>query len=103
MDFLAGSIWKNAYDPVKKQDCTGIAVIDNDEKITRLADEIQTLYSSYYEFDSHNMPCWFNKAKEKADKEKMLALLRGLRQRLDVLRDGSFLIRDEETARVKAL
>ena len=78
LDFLSGPIWKDTYDPIRQRECTGVSAIDNDAVISRLETKIQDLYNSYYEFDSHGKPCWFNLEKEKADKEKMLGLLSNL-------------------------
>lgn len=82
---------------------TGLSVIDNDEALQVLDDQICELYSSYYEFDSHDQPCWFNEEKEKADKPRMLELLRKLNARIAELNDGSFVVDDQETPRVEAL
>lgn len=55
------------------------------------------------EFDSHDLPCWFNEEKEKADKPRMLELLGKLNARIAELNDGSFVVDDRETPRVEAL
>ena len=70
LDFLQGPIWIS--DVETSQPMTGIDVIDNDEKLRKINYEISTLYSSYYEFDSHDQACWFNEEQEKKDKEKMV-------------------------------
>lgn len=101
LDFLAGPLWKDEFIDGKAK--TGIPAIDNDEALQTLNDQICELYSSYYEFDSHDMPCWFNGEKEKADKPRMLALLGKLNARIDELNDGSFVVDDQETPRVEAL
>ena len=59
--------------------------------------------SSCYEFDSHDLLCWFNEEKEKADKPRMLELLGKLNARIAELNDGSFVVDDQETSRVEAL
>lgn len=82
---------------------TDIPVIDHDETVKRLNREIGQLYSSYFEFDSHNQPCYFNKVQEKKDKDKMLSLFTQLVQRLDEINDGSYVVVDLETNRIKAL
>ena len=82
---------------------TGIDIIDNDEKLRKINYEISTLYSSYYEFDSHDQACWFNEEQEKKDKEKMISLLKQLIDRLNELNDGSFLVEDYETERLEKL
>ena len=63
----------------------------------------EELFDSYYEFDSHDQPCWFNEEKEKADKSRMLELLGKLNARIAESNDGSFVVDDWETSRVEAL
>lgn len=82
---------------------TDIPVIDHDETVKRLNREIGQLYSSYFEFDTHNQPCYFNKIQEKKDKDKMLSLFTQLVQRLNEINDGSYVVVDLETKRIKAL
>lgn len=65
--------------------------------------EIGELYDSYYEFNSHDLPRWFNEEREKADKPRMLELPGKLNARIAELNDGSFVVDDQETPRVEAL
>ena len=99
LDFLAGPIW------FSEPDClyTGIPVLDNDDVLLKLNNKICDMYSSYYEFDSHDQGCWFDTEREKAEKDEMLDLLTQLIDRLNELNDGSFVIDDRETERVKKL
>lgn len=101
LDFLQGPIWTSDVETGKPQ--TGIAAIDEDDELRRLGCQIQCLFDSYYEFDSHGQACWFDKEKERQDKEEMLELLGRLNARLDELNDGSFEVEDFETERVRAL
>ena len=101
LDFNQGPIWIS--DVETGQPMTGIDIIDNDEELRKINFEISTLYSSYYEFDSHNQACWFNEEQEKKDKEKMLSLLKQLVDRLNELNDGSFIVEDLETERLNSL
>ena len=101
LDFLQGPIWIS--DVETGQPMTGIDIIDNDEKLRKINYEISNLYSSYYEFDSHDQACWFNEEQEKKDKEKMISLLKQLIDRLNELNDGSFLVEDYETERLEKL
>lgn len=101
LDFNQGPIWIS--DAETGQPMTGIDVIDNDEELQKINFEISTLYSSYYEFDSHEQACWFNEEQEKKDKIKMLLLLKQLLDRLNEINDGSFIVEDLETERVKSL
>lgn len=91
-DFLQGAIWISDCEAGKP--LTGIDIIDDDTEIIAINLAMQDLYSSYYEFDSHNLPCWFNKQQQIKDKEKMLNLLDSLKKRLDEINDGSFEIED---------
>ena len=101
LDFLQGPIWTS--DPMTGKPETGIALVDNDEQLRVINYDIQDLFDSYYEFDSHDQPCWFNEEQEKADKEKMLAMLAQLVARLEEINDGSYVVEDLETPRVEAL
>lgn len=101
LDYLQGPIWTS--DPEIGRSETGIETVDNDEKIRKLNYDIQDMYDSYYEFDSHGEACWFNEEQERADKDKMLSLLGRLNARLDEGNDGSFVVDDRETERVRAL
>ncbi|MDO4680676.1 MAG: RNA helicase [Aerococcus sp.] len=103
LDFTEGPLWKDFYDMDTKELCTGIEVVDNDEELQKLNDEIQDLYGSYYKFDYHDLPCYFDEEQEKKDKDKMLFLLGKLKDRLNEINDGSFVIDDQETERVKNL
>lgn len=101
LDYLQGPIWTSDVETGRPR--TGIAIVDNDEDLRKVNFEISNLYSSYYKFDSHDQPCWFNEEQEKADKQKMLDLLDRLNVRLAEINDGSFEVEDLETPRVQAL
>lgn len=101
LDVNNGPIWMS--DPATGFPDTGIEVVDNDELVRKLNYEIGYMYDGYYECDSHDMPMWFNFEQEKKDKEKMLSLLKQLIDRLNELNDGSYVIEDLETDRVKSI
>ncbi|MDU2131220.1 MAG: RNA helicase [Finegoldia magna] len=102
-DIWAGPIWGCYYDEDKKEYDYYIKSISNDKELMKLHQELQDLYSSYYHFDYKGEACYFDKKKKKKDKYKMLDLLEKLRKRLDELDDGTFVIEDRETERVKNL
>lgn len=77
--------------------------IKKDKLCMELIDKIDTLYDSYYEFNSHEQPVWFNKEKEIEDSELMLNLVTKLIERISFLNDGSYLLIDKETVRLKEL
>ena len=91
-DYLQGAIWTS--DIETGEPITGIEVIDTDSIIIKINFEMANLYTSYYEFDSHDQACWFNKEQQIKDKPKMLELLAKLKARLEELNDGSFEIED---------
>lgn len=95
LDFLQGPIWIS--DIETGEPFTGIAIIDTDTRIWELNKKIGQRFSSYYEFDSYDRPCRFNEAQRKADREMMPGRLRQLKNRLDEINDGSFLVEDPET------
>ena len=98
-EFLHSPIW-TYEDGIVTDD---ISVISADEKLQALCDKIENMFSGYYEFDSHDQACWFNYEQEKADKEIMLDLVTQLISRLNEINDGSFVIEDLETERLKQL
>lgn len=101
LDYLQGPIWLTDYET--GEPLTGIEIIDTDPLIKELNLKCSELYNSYFEFDSHDQPCWFNHEKEKADKELMLDLISKLVSRLNEINDGSFIIEDTETPRLMEL
>lgn len=101
LEFLQGPVWFS--DVETGEPTTGIDVIDTDPIVKELNFKCAELFNGYYEFDSHDQACWFNYKKEKADKEIMLDLITQLIARLNEINDGSFVVEDLETERLKAL
>ena len=101
LDFLQGPIWIS--DSETGEPMTGITVVDSDAVVRELNRICSDRYNSYYEFASHNQACWFNCEQEKADKEVMLSLITQLIARLNEINDGSFIVEDLETERLKNL
>ncbi len=95
LDYLQGPIWIS--DIETGEPFTGIEIIDTDARVWELNKKIGQRFSSYYEFDSHDQPCWFNEAQRNADRELMLGWLQQLKNRLDEINDGSFVVEDLET------
>ena len=98
-EFLHSPIWTYEDDFITDD----YPIISDDTQLQELSKQIEELFSSYYEFDSHDQPCWFNHEKEKADKELMLELISKLVARLNEINDGSFIIEDTETPRLMEL
>lgn len=94
LDYLSSPICGEYYSIEKHCTVTGYPIIDDDKTLQDICNKIQTMYSSYYEFDSHGEACWFNKEQQKKDRQKMIELLSKLKSRLNELNDGSFIIED---------
>ena len=101
LDYLQGPIWIS--DIETGEPMTGIDIVDSDKVLKSLNYAAGQMFSSYYEFDSHDVPCRFNYDKEKAEKGKMLDLINRIKKRLNEINDGSFTIEDFETERLKNL
>lgn len=99
-EFLHGPIWVLNSDGISVWKCP---LIEQDAELNELNQTARQLFDSYYEFDSRGEPCWFNHEKEKAEKKTMLELISRIKKRLDVINDGSFVIEDLESERLKSL
>lgn len=99
-EFLHGPIWVLNSDEIS---VWGYTLIEQDSVLSELNQAAGELYDSYYEFDSHDEPCWFNHEKEKAEKNTMIELISLIKKRLDEINDGNFVIEDLETERLKNL
>lgn len=100
-EFLHGPAWTCEEETGILTDA--LPLVHEDPIVASLNQKISELYDSYYEFNSHDLPCWFNEEKEKADKPHILELLGKLNARIAELNDGSFVVNDQETPRVEAL
>lgn len=98
-EFIHSPLWIYDEDGVTSEP----EFIENDSKLQSLCSQAEDMFSSYYEFDSHDVPCWFNHEKEKAEKDVMIELISRIKKRLNEINDGSFTIEDLETERLKSL
>lgn len=101
LDYMQGPIWIS--DVETGEPLTGISIVDDDTVLPKLNMECCELFSNCYEFDPHNGACWFNKESELKNKDKFLLLLRQIKDRLDEINDGSFIVEDLETERLNSL
>ena len=69
-----------------------IPIIDNDKEINILCDKIKNMYSSYYEFNTHNVACWFNSKKAENEKLILKEMINELISKLNEINDGSFIV-----------
>ncbi len=95
-DFIHSPIWIYDKDGITDEP----SLIADDVVLQNICRKVEDMYASYYEFDSHDMPCWFNYEKEKAEKTVMLDLISQIKARLEKINDGSFVIEDLETEKL---
>ena len=101
LDFIQGPVWLSDFDTGEPM--TGIPVVDNDPIVRELNYACADLFNSYYEFNSHDQACWVDLERQKADKGIMLDMITRLIDRLNEINDGSYVIEDCETERIKNL
>ena len=77
-------------------------LIDTDLELSNLNELTEELYNSFYEFDSHDQPVWFNTELEKQFKCQMLELIKKIIDRLAEINDGSFIVEDYETDKIRS-
>lgn len=99
-DFLHSPIWTYDEDGVVVSDPL---VIEKDERLQELCNCAEEMYSSYFEFNSHDQGCWFDIEKEKSEKSTMIEIIHKIIFRLSEINDGSFVIEDCETERLNNL
>ncbi len=97
LDYDEGPIWPNLSNPLTFEKSSGVEIIDNDKKIIELSKKMSAMYDSYYNFDNVNSSCGFNEKKFRKEKNIMLDLLQKLKDRLNEINDGSFIVVDEIT------
>ena len=93
LDFLIGPIIKDVFSISKNKLVTGVDVIDNDSEINNLNYKASALYSSFYEFDENNA-CRFNILMAKEHLYELMKLITKIKDRLNILNDGSFELND---------
>lgn len=82
---------------------TGIGVIDTNEKIKELNLKIGDMYDSNYEFNSHDVGCWFNEEKFNMERPVLLSMLKELINELNSVNDGSYKVVDKATKYIETL
>lgn len=82
---------------------TGIKVIDNDSIVKELNYKLGCMYTDYFEFDSHDVACWFNQEQANKDKNILFELSYKLVERLNEINDGSYEVIDKITDYLKRI
>lgn len=96
-EFMHGAIWVFDDDGIS----TDYKLIDDDIELQELNKKTEELFNSYYEFDSHDQPVWFNEELEKKTCNIMIELISKIKDRLSIINDGTFIVEDNETDRLK--
>lgn len=98
-EFIHSPIWIYDEDGITDEP----SFIADDVILQNICSKAEDMYTSYYEFDSHGVACWFDFEKEKEEKEIMLGLISQIKKRLEEINDGSFVVEDLETERLNNL
>ena len=101
LDYLQGPIWISDFET--GEPFTGIDIVDNDDILRKLNLRCSELYNSCYELDADDQSCRFDNEKLKSIKDELLSLINQIKERLNQINDGSFVIEDLETERLKNL
>ena len=99
-EFLHGPIWIIDDEGWITDD---LPLVNDDPVLKELNERAMEMYDNYYEFDSHDVACWFNHEQEKAYKDIMLDIINKIKARLDEINDGSFVVEDYVTEHLKNL
>ncbi len=106
LDYYFGPIQCDWTDEEGKQ-ITKIPVIDSDEEVQRLNKEANALWLTLFspaEFTEDNPSGFiFDSKREKEIAPELLSIVEKLIARLDEINDGSYVIEDRETSRLKSL
>lgn len=99
-EFMHSPVWTYDEDGFVTTDPL---IIQKDEALQEMCNKAADMFAEYYEFNSHGESCWFNFEKERTEKEIMLNIIQQIISRLIEINDGSFVIEDLETERLKQL
>ena len=106
LDYFFGPIQCDWTDEQGRQ-ITKIDVVDADEEVQRLNKEANALWLTLFtptEFTEDNPSGFvFDETREKEIAPELLSLIEKLIARLEEINDGSYVIEDRETPRLKAL
>ena len=97
-EFLHGAIWVYEDGVV-----SSLPTVDEDQILQELNRKTMELFNSYFEFDSNGESCTFNNDLSKKTKGEMLELISQIKERLNQINHGEFVVEDYETDRLKNL
>ncbi len=93
-EFLHSPIWycdEKGIEFYNEQEC--YKDFYNDVVLNETSKKLEDLYTSFYHFDREE-PCFFDEKTEKDNKEYILSLLKIIKDRLNTLNNGKFIIQD---------
>lgn len=99
LGYLQGPIWKS--DSRTGKPMTGIAIVDGDIELPQLNFECCQLYSSCYYIDGYGHANEIDKEKLRDNKAHILYLINKIKKRLEVINDGSYIVKDLESEKIK--
>lgn len=99
LDYLQGLIWKS--DSRTGKPMTGISIIDNDAELPSLNFECCQLYSSCYYIDFHGHENGIDREKLQDNKNQILYLIDAIKRRLESINDGSYVVKDLVSEKIK--
>lgn len=99
LDYLQGPIWKS--DSRTGKPLTGINIIDNDVELPSLNFECCQLYSSCYHIDSQGHENRIDREKLRNNKNQILYLLDAVKKRLESINDGSYVVKDLASEKIR--
>ena len=91
-DYTKDIIWLRDENDEWTDDC--LSFVEDDIIVKDFEDEIYNLYAKYIFFDTNINDIIFDYKGMKKDKQKMLDLVKQLKDRLKELNDGSFVVED---------
>ena len=91
-DYTKDIVWLRDINDEWTVDC--LSLVEEDEIIKDLEKKIYDLYAEFISFDTDINDIVYNYEGMRKDKQKMLALLKKLNDRLNEINDGSFIVED---------
>ena len=89
-EYIHGPLWVYGNKGIEI-DCP---LIDSDDVLQSLNEHAAILFDSFYDFDVDDQPCVFDNEGYKAAFPKMKELINQIKQRLEEINDGSFVVED---------
>ena len=89
-EYIHGPLWVY-WNKGIEIDCP---LIDSDDVLQSINEQAAILFDSFYDFNVDDQPCVFDNEGFKAAFPKMKELINQIKQRLEEINDGSFVVED---------